>query len=107
MSRRLDCSIQSHRWRVPARLSAGEFTRSGAFADMTEPRRGTTEVPDQGLDVFLNDNVWLATAFAFAFVAAAAGLLFLLAWLEPSGPPPSRAPVATGVDRARPGRSPA
>lgn len=34
--------------------------------------------------MFLNDNIWLATAFALSLVAAAVALLFLLAWLEPS-----------------------
>jgi hypothetical protein len=33
--------------------------------------------------VFLNNNLWLATGFALALLAAFVGLLFLLAWLEP------------------------
>jgi hypothetical protein len=58
--------------------------------------------------VFLNDNIWLATAFALGIVAAAFGLLFLLAWLEPSQPAqmtPSRArPVTTRVVERAPGQ---
>jgi hypothetical protein len=45
---------------------------------------GTWSIPDQGLDVFLNDNIWMATAFALSFVLAVFALLLLLAWLEPS-----------------------
>lgn len=51
---------------------------------MARSARGTTEEPDQGLDVFLNTNIWLATAFALALLTAIFALLFLLTWLEPS-----------------------
>lgn len=51
--------------------------------------------------MFLNNNIWLATAFALSLVPAAFGLLFVLAWLEPSRgtrATPRRAhPVAMGV----------
>jgi hypothetical protein len=33
--------------------------------------------------VFLNDNLWLALAFAVAFLSGVVGLLFFLAWMEP------------------------
>lgn len=60
--------------------------------------------------MFLNNNIWLATAFALGLVAAAFGLLFFLAWLEPREPKtatPGRArPVARPVThRARPARA--
>jgi hypothetical protein len=34
--------------------------------------------------VFLNNNLWLATAFALTILAAVVGLLFFLAWIEPA-----------------------
>lgn len=33
--------------------------------------------------MFLNDNIWLGTAFALSLLATIFGLLFVLAWLEP------------------------
>jgi O-antigen/teichoic acid export membrane protein len=77
---------------------------------MSPPGWGTGSSGDGRLRVFLNNNIWLATAFALGLVAAALGLLFLLAWLEPSRPKrvtPSRAgPVAKElVSRARPVRA--
>lgn len=34
--------------------------------------------------MFLNNNLWLATAFALTILAALVGLLFFLAWIEPA-----------------------
>jgi hypothetical protein len=54
--------------------------------------------------VFLNDNFWLATAFAFSLVMAAFGLLFFLAWLEPRGErhPAPRALMPPAPAKAKP-----
>jgi hypothetical protein len=49
----------------------------------------------EGLDVFLNDNLWLATAFALSLLLAIFALLFFLAWLEQ--PHTRRAPRGRGL----------
>ncbi len=83
----------------------------GAASERWRCGRGSGGRDALGLDVFLNNNIWLATAFALSLVTAAFGLLFLLAWLEPSrrtrATPRRARPVAIGVaEMALPVRPP-
>lgn len=88
-------------------VSLGPYVERG----MASPGRGTTRRPDEGRDVFLNNNIWLAMVFTLMFLSSIFGLLFLLAWLEPSrrmGSVPHRArPVVRGARQGASGPGPA